>query len=79
MYKKKPNLKSIKVFCCSAFARVEKFFGGKIDKVLKKECFLVSSDNSKTYFVSIPNDKGIFKIRKSRNVTFNKNETFSRN
>ena len=35
-----------------------------------------SSDNSKTYLVGIPNDKGIFKVRKSGNVTFNDNELF---
>ena len=78
--KKKPNLESIKVFCCSAFVLVEKSFGGKIDRISqKKECFLVSSDNSKTYSVDIPNDKGIFKLRKPRNVTFNKHEIFNRN
>ena len=48
-------------------------------KLLNEESFLVSSDNSKTYFVGIANDKGIFKFRKSRNVTFNKHEIFNRN
>ena len=75
----KPNLESIKVFCCSSFVRVEKVFRVKIDKTSQKKCFLVSSDNSRTYFVGIPNDKGIIKVRKSRNVTFNKNEIFNRN
>ena len=35
-----------------------------------------SSDNSKTYLVGIPNEKGVFKARKSRNVTSNENEMF---
>ena len=38
-----------------------------------------SSDNSKTYktyLVGIPNDKGVFKVRKSRNLTFNENQMF---
>ena len=35
-----------------------------------------SSDNSMSYLVGIPNDKGIFKVRKSRNATFNENEMF---
>ena len=48
-------------------------------KILKKECFLVSSNNSKTYFVGIPIDKRIFMVRKSRNVIFNKNKIFYRN
>ena len=34
------------------------------------------SDNSKTYLVDIPNDKGIVKRRNSWNVTFNENEMF---
>ena len=34
------------------------------------------SDNSKTYLVDIPNDKGIVKRRKSWNLTFNENEMF---
>ena len=76
MYKKKPNLESIKVFSCSAFVHVEKSFRGKIDRTSQKEIFLGSSDNSKTYLVDIPNDKGVFKVRKSRNVTFNENEMF---
>ena len=33
-----------------------------------------SSDYSKTYLVGISNDKGVFKVRKSQNVTFNENE-----
>ena len=76
MYKKKPNLESIKVFGCSAFVHVEKNFRGKIDRTSQKGIFLGSSDNSKTYLVGTPNDKGIFKVRKSRNVTFNENEMF---
>ena len=35
-----------------------------------------SSGNSKTYLIGIRNDKGVFKVRKSRNVTFNENEMF---
>ena len=76
MYKKKPNLESIKVFGCSAFVHVEKIFRGKIDRTSQKEIFLGSSDHRKTYLVGIPNDKGVFKVRKSRNVTFNENEMF---
>ena len=76
MYKKKPNLESIKLFGCSAFVHVEKNFRGKIDRTSQKGIFLGSSDNSKTYLVGIPNDKGVFKVRKSRNVTFNENEMF---
>ena len=79
MYKKNPNLGFIKVFCCSPFVRVENVLEARSIKLLNEECFLVSSDNSKTYFVDIPNDKGIFKLRKPRNVTFNKHETFYRN
>ena len=74
--KKKPNLESIKVFGCSAFVHVAKSFRGKIDRTSQKRIFLGSSENSKTYFVGIPNDKGIITVRKSRNVTFNKNEMF---
>ena len=80
MYKKRPNLESIKVFGCSAFVHVEKIFveifRGKIDRTSQKRIFLGSSDNSKSYLVGIPNDKGVFKVRKSRNVTFNENEMF---
>ena len=75
MYKKKPNLESIKVFGCSAFVHVEKSFRGKIDRTSQKGIFLGSSDNSKTYLIG-RNDKKVFKIRKSRNVTFNENEMF---
>ena len=59
MYKKKPNLESIKVFGCSAFVHVEKSFRGKIDRTSQKRISLRSSDTSKTYLVGIPNDKGI--------------------
>ena len=76
MYKKKPNLESIKVFVCSAFVHVEISCRGKIDRTSQKGIFLGSSDNSKTYLVGIPNDKGVFKVRKSRYVTFNENEMF---
>ena len=76
MYKKKPNLESLQVFGCSAFVHVEKIFRGKIDRTSQKGIFLGSSDNSKTYLVGIQNDKGVFKVGKSRNVTFNENETF---
>ena len=57
MYKKKPNLKSTKVFGCSAFVQVEKSFQGKIDRTSQKGKFLGSSDNSKTYLVGISNNK----------------------
>ena len=63
------------MFGCSAFVHVEKRFRGKIDRT-QKGIFLWSSDNSKTYLVGIPNDKRVFKVRKSRNVTFNENEMF---
>ena len=76
IYKKKPNLESIKVFGCSAFVHVEKKFRGNIYRTSQKGILLGSSDNSKTYLVGIPNDKGVFKVRKSRNVTFNENEMF---
>ena len=39
MYKKKPNLESIKVLCCSIFVRVEKSFGGKIDRTSQKRMY----------------------------------------
>ena len=35
-----------------------------------------SSDISRTYLIGIQNDKGVFKFRKSQNVTFNENEMF---
>ena len=73
---KKPNLESIKVFGCSAFVHVEKKLRGKIDKTSQKEIFLGSSDNSKTYLVGIPKVKGVFKVRKTRNKTFNEKEMF---
>ena len=76
MYKKKPNLESIKVFGCLAFVHVEKNFRGKIDRNSQKGIFLESSVKNKTYLVGIPNDKGVFKVRKSRNVIFNENEMF---
>ena len=62
MYKKKPNLESIKVFGCSAFVHVEKNFRGKIDRTSQKGTFLGSSDNSKTYLVGTPNDKGVLRL-----------------
>ena len=69
MYKKKSILESIKVFGSSAFIHVEKGFRGKIDRTSQK--FLGSSDNGKTYLIGVRNDKGVFKVRRSRNVTFN--------
>ena len=38
--------------------------------------FLGSSDNGKIYLADISNYKGIFKDKKSRNVSFNENELF---
>ena len=76
MYMKKPNLESIKLFGCSTFVHVETSFRGKIDRISQKGKFWGSSDNSMTYLVVIPNDKGFFQVRKSWNVTFNKNELF---
>ena len=76
MHKKKPNLESIKVSGCLAFVHVEKCFRGKIDRTSQKGIFLGSSDNSKTCLLGIPNDKGVFKVRKSRNLTFNENQMF---
>ena len=73
LYKKKSNLESIKVFGCSAFVHVEKSFRGKFDRTSQKGKFLGSSDNSKTYLIGVRNDKGVFKVRKSQNVTFNEN------
>ena len=77
MYKKKSILESIKVFGCSAFVHVEKSFRGKIDRISQKGIFLGSSENSETYLIGIRNDKGVFKVRKSRNLTFNENEMFT--
>ena len=76
MYKKKPNLESIEVFGCSASVHVEKNFRGKIDRPSQKGVFLGSSQNSKTYLIDIRSDKGVFKVRKSWNVTFNEHEMF---
>ena len=77
MYKKKSNLKSIKVFGFSAFVHVEKSFRGKIDRNHEKILLLRSSDNSTSYLLGIPNGKGIPKVvRKSRKVSFNENEKF---
>ena len=76
MYKKKPNLEAIKVFGCSVFVHVEKSFRGKIDRTSQKGIFLGSSDNSKTYLIDIRIDKEVFKVRKSRIVTFNENKMF---
>ena len=76
MYKKKPNLESIEVFGCSAFVHVEKSFRGKIDRISRKGNFLGSSDISRTYLIGIQNEKGVFKFRKSRNITFNEKEMF---
>ena len=55
---------------------LKKLFGGKIDRTFQKGIFLGSSEKSKTYLIGIRNDKGVFKVRKSRNVTFNENEMF---
>ena len=57
MYKKKPNLESIKVFGCSAFVLVEKSFRCKVNRTSQKRMFLWSSDNSNTYLIVIRNDK----------------------
>ena len=45
-------------------------------EVLKKEYFWGLQIIVKIYLVGIPNDKGVFKVRKSRNVTFNENGMF---
>ena len=74
MYKRKLNLEAIKVFACSAFGHVQKSFQGMIHRTSQKGIFLGSSDNSMTYLVCISNNKGIFRVRKSRNVIFNENE-----
>ena len=76
MYKKKLNLESIKLFGYSAFVHVEKNFRVKIDRTSHKGIFFRSSDNSKTYLIGIRNDKGVFKVGKSRNVTFNESKIF---
>ena len=70
------NLTSIKLFGCSTFVHIEKNFRGKIDRTSQKGIFLGSSDNGKIYLVDILNDKGIFKVRKSRNISFNENDLF---
>ena len=75
-YKKKPILEAIKVFGCSVFVHVEKSFHRKIDRTSYKGIFLGSSDNSKTYLIGIRNDKEVFKVKKSRNVTCNENKMF---
>ena len=76
MYKKKPNLEFIKLFGSSALVHVEKICPSKIDRTSQKGIFLESAENSKTYLIGIRNDKEVFKVRKSRNVTFNENEMF---
>ena len=38
-----------------------------------------SSDNSKTYLIGVKDEKGTFKVRKSRNVTFNEQKMFNNN
>ena len=38
-----------------------------------------SSDNSKTYLLGVKDQKGTFKVRKSRNVTFDERKLFNNN
>ena len=47
-------------------------FRGNIDQTSQKCIFLGSLDNSKTHLIGIKDAKGTFNIRKSRNLTFNK-------
>ena len=69
-------LESIKAFGCSAFVHAEKNFWGKIDRTSQKGILLISSDNCKAYLVGIQIENGIFKVRKSRKITFNENQMF---
>ena len=59
-----------------SFFHIEKSLRGKIDRTSQMAIFLGSSDNGKINLVDISKDKGIFIVRKSRNVRFNENELF---
>ena len=72
---KKPEVSHLRIFGCLVYLHVPKDKRMKLDHSGKKGIFVGYSDSSKAYRVYIP---GYKMIEISRDVTFDKDTTFSR-
>ena len=72
---KKPEVSHLSIFGCLVYLHVPKDKRMKLDRSGKKGIFVGYSDSSKAYRVYIP---GYKMIEISRDVTFDKDTTFSR-
>ena len=72
---KKPEVSHLSIFGCLVYLHVPKDKRMKLDHSGKKGIFVGYSDSSKAYRVYIP---GYKMIEISRDVTFDKDTTFSR-
>ena len=76
MYAEKPNLSFMIVFGCIAYHSIEKQFRNKIDRKVKGEIFLGHALDSRFFLIGIKNDRGEFKVQKTRSARFNENNYY---